>query len=131
MAKAQVIDLKHETKDNDSFRRVVFTGTTSQLVVMSIEPGEDIGLETHDTVDQLIYVVDGEGEAVVDGDRHPFEKGSMICVPAGTAHNIVNTDDEPLKLFTVYAPPAHAPDTEHRTRADAIAAGRHEDLAPV
>jgi len=116
--KPQIIDLKDEAKDNQSFRKVLFTGDKSQLVVMSLHAGESIGAEVHQ-VDQLIYIVKGEGAALIDGIREEFEKGSVLCVPAGETHDVINTGDEPLKLFTVYAPPQHAAGTEHVTKADA------------
>ena len=121
MTKPYVAKLKKEAKRNELFRKVLFTGKSSQLVLMSLEPGEDIGSETHD-VDQLLFVVEGEGKVVLDGRDERFEDGMVVCVPAGTRHNILNTDDEPMRLFTVYAPPQHAPGTVHVTKADAQAA---------
>jgi mannose-6-phosphate isomerase-like protein (cupin superfamily) len=100
------LDLKETAKENDNFRKVLFTGDFSQLVVMSLAEGEEIGLEKHE-VDQFIYVVDGEGTGVLDGSEKELEKGDAICVPAGTWHNVVNSGDEPMKLITVYSPPAH------------------------
>ena len=121
MNQPYVNDLKRSTKENEFFREVVFTGASSQLVVMSLQRGEEIGSEVHD-VDQLLYAVEGEGEAILDGVRYPFEKGTVVCVPAGVEHNFVNSDDEPLKLFTIYAPPQHPAGTVHRTKIDALAA---------
>ncbi len=121
MTEPFVADLRGAAKQNRDFRRVLFTGGGSQLVLMSIEPGDEIGSEVHD-VDQVLYAVDGEGEAIVGGVRHPFKKGIVVCVPAGVEHNFVNTDDEPLRLFTVYAPPQHPAGTVHVTKADALAA---------
>lgn len=123
-----VEDVKHAAKDNESFRKVLFTGAHSQLVLMSLEPGEDIGLEVHE-VDQLLYAVDGEGVAVMDGVEHEFEKGVIVCVPAGVQHNVSNTGDEALKLFTVYAPAQHAAGTVHETKADAVKAEADEPAA--
>lgn len=100
------IDLKEAAKENDFYRKVLFTGANSQLVIMSLEPGEAIGLESH-PADQFLYVVDGEGLAVVGGSEEDFEKGDAIYIPAGEAHNVVNTGDEALKLFTLYSPPQH------------------------
>ncbi len=115
MAVPFVTDLKHLAKDNQNFREVLFTGDHSQLVLMSLGPGEEIGLEVHE-VDQLFYAVNGEGKAILDGAEHAFEKGVVVCVPAGVQHNFVNGGDEPLKLFTVYAPPQHAPGTIERVK---------------
>jgi mannose-6-phosphate isomerase-like protein (cupin superfamily) len=100
------IDLKKAVKENDFYRKVVFTGKNSQLVMMSLAPGEEIGFETH-SVDQFIYVVKGDGRSVIEKDEAKFEEGDAICIPAGALHNVINTDDEPMKLFTVYSPPQH------------------------
>jgi mannose-6-phosphate isomerase-like protein (cupin superfamily) len=108
-------ELKDVTKRNEYFRQVLFTGKHSQLVVMSLEPGEEIGEEIHD-VDQFLYAVKGSGRVGLDGTWSEFEKGEAICVPAGTAHNVVAAMDEPLKLFTIYAPPQHAAGTIQETK---------------
>ena len=121
MTQPFVAKLKKEAKHNGLFRKVLFTGKSSQLVLMSLAPGEDIGEEVHE-VDQLLFIVEGEGKAVLDGREQEVEDGMVVCVPAGTRHNVVNTDDEKLRLFTVYAPPQHAPGTVHETKADAKAA---------
>lgn len=113
-------DLKEIAKDNDDFRRVLFTGDHAQLVVMALRPREEIGEEIH-TVDQILYATDGKGEAIVDGKAQPFGKGDAVAVPAGVRHNIRNTSDKPFKLFTIYAPPQHPAGTVHETKADAIA----------
>ena len=102
-----VADIKKAAKENDYFRNVIFTGARSQLVLMSLRPGEEIGLEVHDG-DQIIYLIEGDGFAILDGVRKEIEKGSVVFIPAGVRHNILNTDDEPMKLFTIYAPPQHA-----------------------
>ncbi len=114
-------DLKELSKDNDDFRRVVFTGEHAQLVLMALRLAEDIGDEVH-TVDQILYAVSGQGESILEGRVEPFEKGDVVAVPAGTRHNIRNTGDDRLRLFTVYAPPQHAADTIHQTKADALRA---------
>ena len=114
-------DLDKLARANQDFRRVLFTGTHSQLVIMTLAPGEEIGEEVHD-VDQILYAVDGEGESIIAGQQAPFEKGDVVAIPAGALHNIRNTDDKPLQLFTVYAPPNHAAGTVHHTRAEAEAA---------
>ena len=118
MTDALVIDVKEQAKDNEFFRKTLFTTDRSQLVIMSLRPGEDIGEETHEA-DQLLYAVKGEGTALIEGMKRTFEKGDVLCVPAGTRHNVVNGGKEPMKLFTVYTPPQHAPGTIHRTKADA------------
>jgi mannose-6-phosphate isomerase-like protein (cupin superfamily) len=123
MTQGYVVNIKKDAKDNDFFRKVLFTGTKSQLVLMSLRPGEEIGAEVH-KVDQVLYVVDGEGKVVLDGIDKEFEKGEIAFVPAGVQHNVINTDDEPMKLFTIYAPPQHAAGTVHRTKAAAEQAER-------
>lgn len=115
---AKVIDVKEQAKENEDFRKELFTADHAQITIMSLRPGEDIGEEVHDG-EQLIYAVKGKGVAVMDGAERAFEKGAIFCVPAGTKHNVKNTADEPMKLFTVYAPPQHAPGTVHKTKADA------------
>lgn len=116
-----VENLKKQAKENEFFRSVLFTGDHSQLVLMALQPGEDIGQEVH-TVDQLIYIVSGEGKTVLDGTGSDIEKGSVVCVPAGVQHNIVNSGDKPMKLFTVYAPAAHRPGEVERTKPEAAEA---------
>ncbi len=101
--------------DNTNFRKVLFTTKNTQLVLMSIPTGDDIPQEVHD-VDQILIIVQGQGEAILDGDQSPFKKDSVLIIPAGTEHFIKNTGTETLKLYTFYAPPEHAPDTIHRTK---------------
>jgi mannose-6-phosphate isomerase-like protein (cupin superfamily) len=123
MTQGYVVNIKKAAKDNDFFRKVLFTATKSQLVLMSLRPGEEIGTEVH-KVDQVLCVVEGEGKVVLDGVDNGFEKGEIAFVPAGVQHNVINTDDEPMKLFTIYAPPQHAAGTVHRTKAVAEEAER-------
>lgn len=124
MIEPRVIDAKESAKENSNFRKVLFTGTRTQLVVMALRPGEEIGAEVHSAVDQLLYVVKGEGTAVLGDASEALGKGAMFCVPAGTTHNVINTGDETLKLFTVYSPPQHAAGTVHATKLAADAAER-------
>lgn len=112
-------DIKKLTKENSNFRKVLYTGKHSQIVAMSISVGGDIGEETHPNTDQILFIVDGEGEAIVQGITRRIEEHDVIFVPAGTLHNFRNTCDEDLKLFTVYSPPAHPDGTIHPTKADA------------
>jgi len=115
-------NIEKETLDNVKFRRVLFTGPHTQLVVMALQPGEDIGLETHDNVDQFIRVEAGHGTALLDGKEHVLEDGSAVVIPAGTKHNIINRSrTEALKLYTIYSPPEHPDGTIHKTKADAEA----------
>lgn len=118
MTKIYAGNIKKAAKDNEFFRKVLFTGAKSQLVLMSLEPGQAIGEEIHE-VDQVIYAVAGDGKAELDGVPTEFEKGFIVFVPAGMRHNVINTDKKPMKLFTVYAPPQHPDGTIHRTKSDA------------
>jgi mannose-6-phosphate isomerase-like protein (cupin superfamily) len=101
------------------FRRVLWTGKHTQLVIMTIQPGDDIGEEVHDHNDQILTFVSGVGEARVDGEKKAVEPGDLVVVPAGTRHNFVNTGPMPLVLYTVYGPPDHADGVVHRTKAEA------------
>lgn len=112
-------------KENDYFRQVVHTGAHAQVVLMCIQPGEDIGMETHDKVDQTLVFVQGEGKAVIAGEEYPIEAGTLSFVDAGTEHNFINTGSEPLKLYTVYAPANHPGDRVHKTKADALLDEEH------
>ncbi len=115
-----VEDIKRLTKENENFRKVLHTGVHSQIVAMSIVDGEDIGEEVHDTNDQMLFIIDGDGEAVIAGETRPIGKHDVVFVPAGIIHNIKNTGKEALKLFTVYAPPEHPDGTVHKTKQEAL-----------
>lgn len=113
-------DIEKRSLDNQNFRQVLFTGPYAQLVVMSLEPGEEIGLETHDHIDQFIRVEAGHGVAILDGKEHPLRDGTAVVIPAGTEHNIINrSESEPLKLYTIYSPPEHPDGTIHHTKLEA------------
>jgi mannose-6-phosphate isomerase-like protein (cupin superfamily) len=101
--------IKKLAKANHDFRRVLVTTPRLQVVLMALSPGEEIGMETHEDTDQVFYIVKGEGRAVVGGESHAFKRGSMVVVPAGTPHNLINDAGEGLKLFTIYVPPHHRP----------------------
>ena len=118
-------DILELAKENNFFRKEILTNEHSQIVLMSIEPGDDIGEESHD-VDQVLVFVEGEGEAVLNGERSKIQTNSLVVVPAGTQHNFINTGSTALKLYTVYAPPEEAPGTLHKTKAEAVAAEAHE-----
>ena len=111
-------------EENTFFRKEILTNEHSQVVLMSVEPGDDIGEEAHD-VDQLLVFVSGTGEAILNGERSQVKAHSLVVVPAGTLHNFVSTGATPLKLFTVYSPPEEAPGTIHKTKAEAAAAEHH------
>jgi len=108
------------TEGNQNFRQVLFTGQHAQLVVMSLLPGEDIGMEVHDTVDQFFRIESGEGKVVMNGEESMFGPGFAIIVPAGTQHNVIATSA--VKLYTLYSPPNHPDGTVHVTKAEAMAA---------
>ena len=112
-------DIVERTKHNTNFREVVATGPYSQVVVMSIPPAGEIGLETHTELDQVLVVIEGSGSVTLGEDVRGIGPGTLIQVPAGTLHNVANTGSSDLRLYTVYAPPAHAPGTIHRTKAEA------------
>jgi mannose-6-phosphate isomerase-like protein (cupin superfamily) len=115
-----ITDIEYKTLQNENFREVLFTGPHSQLVVMSLQPGEEIGTETHSDIDQFIRVETGQGKAVLNGEEHDLADGSAVVIPAGVEHNIVNTSEtETLKLYSIYTPPEHADKTIHRTKAEA------------
>ena len=107
------------------FRRVVWTGNHTQLVVMTIQPGEAIGAETHADNDQILTFTSGQGEAVVEGEARPVAPGDIVVVPAGSHHDFRNTGTEPLVLSTVYGPPDHPDGTVHATKPEADAADDH------
>ena len=112
------IDIVARTKANTDFRRVLKTEKHSQLVMMCVQPGDDIGEETHH-VDQVLVFVEGNGQAIVGGDKSEVKAGSLVIVPAETRHNFINTGAAPLKLYTVYAPAEEPDGLVHKTKAEA------------
>lgn len=125
--KGYVDDIEKAAEDSDDFRRVLYTGAHLQLVLMTLQPGEEIGEETHDDRDQFFRIEEGEGEVVIDGTRHEVEDDFGIVVPAGARHNVVNTGSEPLRLYTLYGPPEHRDGVVHSTKAEADASDEHFD----
>ena len=126
-----VVNIEKATMQNDAFRTALWTGNYLQLTLMSINPGEDIGLEVHPDLDQFIRIEDGHGfvkmgsrKDHLDFQRQVFADNALI-IPAGKWHNLINTGSKPLKLYSIYAPPQHPPGTVHRTKADAQAAEMH------
>jgi mannose-6-phosphate isomerase-like protein (cupin superfamily) len=114
-----VTNIETDTLENDDYRRVLYTGRHTQLVLMTIQPGDEIGEEAHEGHDQFIRVESGEGVVLLDGRKHPLSDGVAVVIPSGTLHNVINTSgDEPLRLYTLYSPPEHADGTVHRTKAD-------------
>ncbi|MDZ7680888.1 MAG: cupin domain-containing protein [Fodinibius sp.] len=108
-------------KENDEFRQVLWTGDNTQLVLMAIPAGGEIGGEVHEGHDQLLYFVEGEGQATIGDTKVPVGAGEVSIVPSGTFHNFRNTGNGMLKLYTTYSPPEHAPGTEHETKKQADA----------
>lgn len=125
--KGFVGDIEELTKENDDFRRVLYTGAQMQLVLMAMEPGEEIGEEVHDDRDQFFRIEKGKGEIRIDGKATKIKSDMGIIVPAGARHNIKNTGDKILRLYTLYAPPEHIDGTVHATKADAKASKEHFD----
>jgi mannose-6-phosphate isomerase-like protein (cupin superfamily) len=117
-------DIVKRAKANAYFREVLTTGPHSQVVVMSIPPGGDIGEEVHDDVDQALVFVQGRGKAILDGQESAVGPDRLVHVPAGTRHNFLNTGAVDLRLYTIYAPPEHEPGTIHKTKAEADEAER-------
>jgi mannose-6-phosphate isomerase-like protein (cupin superfamily) len=117
-------NIEEEALANENFRKVIYTDPRLQLVLMSLKPGEDIGMEVHD-LDQFIRIEKGMGKAILDGEEFALQDGSAVIVPKGTNHNILNTSTNPMKLYTIYTPPNHAEGTTHRTKAEAEVAEEH------
>jgi mannose-6-phosphate isomerase-like protein (cupin superfamily) len=123
---AYVTNIEDKTLKNNNFREVLKTSSRSQLVVMSLKPGEEIGMEVHHDVDQFLRIEAGNGKAVLDGKAYPLEDGTAIVVPAGVEHNFINTSkDQDMKLYSIYTPPEHPDGTIHATKAEADAAEHH------
>lgn len=121
-----VTNIEHDTLTNEDFRRVLYTGPNTQLVLMTLRPGEEIGTERHEGHDQFIRVEAGTGVVRLNGEERPLEDGSAVVIPAGAQHNVVNTSDsEALRLYTLYSPPEHPDGTVHHTAEEAHAAEHH------
>lgn len=113
-------NIEEETLNNTNFRKVLYTGAHAQLVVMHLNPSEDIGEEVHETTDQFIRVEKGSAKAILNGEEHALSDGFVIIIPAGTKHNVINTSSsEPLKLYTIYSPSHHKDGVIHKTKQDA------------
>ena len=125
--KGFVGDIEDQAEDNSDFRRVIYTGKNLQLVLMSLKPGEDIGEEVHNDRDQFFRVEKGKGEVLIDGKRSKIKDNDAVLVPAGARHNIINTSEKPLRLYTLYGPPEHRDGTVHATKADAQGLKEHFD----
>ena len=114
-----VTNIEQDTLENEDYRRVLFTGPNTQLVLMTLQPGDEIGLEVHEEHDQFIRVEAGSGTAVLNGQEHQLEDGTAVVIPAGVEHNVINSSrSEALRLYTLYSPPEHPDGTIHRAKAD-------------
>jgi len=126
--KGYVVVIEKETKKNTDFRRVLYTGRHSQLVLMSIKPGEEISEETHEDVDQFFRFEEGEGKVIIDGVEHRVKDGNAVIVPSGARHNVVNTSKlVNLKLYTIYSPPEHQDGVVRHTKKEAMTSEEHFD----
>jgi mannose-6-phosphate isomerase-like protein (cupin superfamily) len=124
--------IEEETRKNSDFRRVLYTGKYSQLVLMNLKPLEGIGLETHKETDQFFRFEEGEGKVVIDGIEHTVKDGDAIIVPAGAQHNVVNTSKNlELKLYTIYSPPEHQDNVVRHTKAEAETSPEDYDGKPT
>lgn len=125
-------DLEEATRKNSDFRHVLYTGKFSQLVLMNLKPGQDIGEEVHDTVDQFFRFEEGEGAVIIDGVEHRVKDGSGVIVPSGARHNVINTSSKKdLKLYTIYSPPEHIDKVVRHTKADALREPEEYDGKPT
>lgn len=113
-------NIENDTLENNNFRKVVWTGKYLQVVLMALNPGEDIGVEVHDNVDQFFRIESGEGKAIINGEEFILKDGVSIVVPAGIEHNLINTGSELMRLYTIYTPPNHIDGRMHATKADAL-----------
>jgi mannose-6-phosphate isomerase-like protein (cupin superfamily) len=125
------VNIAQAARANDAFRRVLHTTGHAQLVLMTLQPGEDIGAEVHEHNDQILTFVEGRVRAEVAGQTEEVGPGDVVVVPAGTQHNFTNVGDDAVRLCTLYSPPDHAPDTVHQTKAEAEKAeAEHTDVPP-
>ncbi|MBD0369987.1 MAG: cupin domain-containing protein [Pyrinomonadaceae bacterium] len=118
-AKVYANDVVRLAEENENFRQVLFTTKQSQLVLMAIPAGEEIGEETHEGIDQVLCFVAGEGRAVIEGQELSVRAGSVVVVPSETRHNFIAMGEQALKLYTIYTPPEHPDGTLHRTKQEA------------
>lgn len=125
--KGYLDNIEDRTEENRDFRRVLYTGKNLQLVLMALQPGEEIGEEVHDDHDQFFRIETGTGEVLIDDTTRPIEGDDGIVVPAGARHNVTNTGDEVLTLYTIYGPPEHRDGVVHKTKADADTDDEHFD----
>lgn len=125
--KGYVANIEQQSLENSFFRKVLYTDKRLQLVLMSLLPQEDIGMEVHEEVDQFLRVEQGTGKAIINGSEHVLTDGSVVIVPAGMEHNIMNTGEITMKLYTLYMPPHHRHGVIHQTKEEALADDEHFD----
>lgn len=127
-----VVHLESVTESNTDFRRVLYTGKHSQLVLMNLKPGEEIGTEVHGHLDQFFRFESGDGLVSIDGVTHKVHSGDGVVIPAGASHNVVNSSKtNDLKFYTIYSPPEHLDKTIRRTKAEAIASPEEYNGKPT
>ncbi len=117
MKKGYILNIEKETLENTDYRRVLYTSSYSQLVLMCVKPQEEIGEEVHG-LDQFIRIEQGEAKVVLNGEEHSLKADDAVVIPAGTLHNVINVGDVDLKLYTIYSPPEHKDGTIHKTKQD-------------
>jgi mannose-6-phosphate isomerase-like protein (cupin superfamily) len=111
--------IEHQAKQNEYFRRVLVTGEHTQVVIMSIPAGGEIGLEAHPDNDQVLYLVEGSGKVILNGQESAFKAGDLVLVKAGVKHNFLTVGETPMKIITTYSPPHHPAGTVHKTKVEA------------
>ncbi len=116
--KGYFTDIEKDAVENTNFRKVLYTAKYSQLVLMTLKPGEEIGMEAHDDGDQFFRFEEGEGVVYIDGNEYKVKDGSAVVIPSGAMHNVTNTGKGDLKMYTIYSPPEHKDKTVHKTKAD-------------
>lgn len=124
--KGYITNIENATKENADYRRVLYTAKNTQLVLMTLKPGEEIGEEVHE-LDQFIRFEEGEGNVILDGMNQNIKADDAVVIPQGTRHNVINTGTTPLKLYTIYSPPEHRDGVIHASKADAEADDEHFD----
>ena len=126
--KGFVSNIEKDTLENENFRKVVYTSKHSQLVLMSLKPKEEIGMEAHNENDQFFRIEKGKGKCIIDGNEYDISDGSAIVVPVGSRHNVINTSEtEDLKLYTIYSPAHHKDGVVRKTKEEAEADGPEVD----
>ena len=123
MVFGKIEDVFAKARANEYFRQVLVTGENTQVVIMSLMSGEEIGEETHDKEDQVLLCLEGEGEVIIEGEKSSYKTGDVVLVKHGTKHNFVNTGSTSMKIITTYSPPHHPDGTIHKTKEEAMNAG--------